>query len=109
MSFTRGKMYFSDSERFERDRARERAIDELSGTGIKDATVYSTQGIWNGASEYGFVLETLNAIGPEAFIAMKSQLEELAELLRYEFNQTSVLVTVEIVDGDMIFVEETNK
>ncbi len=109
MAFTRGKLYFSDSALKQTLAARDTAIEELAELGIAGATIYSTKGIWNGETEYGFVLETLNPIGPEVFLSLRVQLEELAESLRYQYQQTSVLVTVEMVDGDMVFVEETNK
>jgi len=124
MPFTRGKLYFSDDSQEQMVLARETAIAELAELGtslsrqrldkgimyrIAGATVYTTSGIWNGETEFGFVLETINPIiGPEAFLSLKIQLEELAESLRAQFNQQSVLVTVEVVDGDVVFVEERN-
>jgi hypothetical protein len=105
---TRGKLYFSDSGPITRDAAIETAVAQLPHVGIAGATIYETQGVWNGEVEFGFVLETLNP-AEETFLSLKSQLEEVAELLRAQYNQTSVLVTVETVDGDMVFVEESNK
>lgn len=105
MAFTRARLYFSDISQKQCRLAASYAIDELPKLGIAGATIYETKGVWNGETEYGFVLETLQAHSTNS---LRVAFEELAELLRSEFNQTSVLVTVEVVDGDAIFVEETN-
>jgi len=106
MSYSKGKMYFSDKKAAVRAAAQWYAIQHAPEVGIAGATIYRTMGIWNGVAEFGFVLETLSPIGPEAFLSLKSQLTELAELLRAQYNQTSVLVTVDVIDGDCVFVEQ---
>lgn len=109
MAFTRGRLYFSDGSRRQTHLAWKTVAEESHEFGISGATIYRTMGIWKGTTEFGFVLETLDHIGPESFLSLKCQLEELAESLRAQFSQESVLVTVEAVDGDAVFVEETNK
>jgi hypothetical protein len=117
MSFTRGKVYFSDTSAIVRDAAMETCVAELAELGIAGATMYQTDGIWNGETEFGFVLEVLNPLdgtvtldgGSAASSPTRYQLTELAQVLRIKYQQTSVLVTVEVVEGDAIFVEETNR
>ena len=106
MSFTRGKLYFSDESDVKRDIALDYTVTRLPAHGIAGATITKTIGIWNGDTEYGFELETLTS---SLRALLQIQLEELAELIRYNFDQTSVLVTVETVQGALVFVEETNK
>ena len=112
MSFTRGKLYFSDESLAQRDIALDYTVARLSEHGIARATITKTIGVWNGETEYGFELETLTPSAPmtsSPSVTLQIQLEELAELIRSEFKQTSVLVTVETVQGALVFVEETNK
>jgi hypothetical protein len=106
MSFTRGKLYFSDESVFQLELAIEYTVRYLSAFGITGATITRTIGVWNGGTEYGFELETLTSFEGTT---LQSQLEELAESLRSEFHQTSVLVTVEQVTGKLTSVEELNK
>ncbi len=112
MSFTRGKLYFSDSSSLQTLQAEQAMLRELPNVGIVGANVTSVTGIFEGKAEFGFVLETLDTSideGEVSFLPMVSKLEELAEFLRKEFFQTSVLVSAEVVNGRAIFVQETNK
>ncbi len=104
-TFTRGKLYFSDKSRSQRALALEYLYGELASAGIAGATITRTTGVWNGETEFGFELETLGHVGVGTE-TLQIQLEEIAESLRKEFNQTSVLVTVETVVGKLTFVEE---
>ena len=110
MSFTRGKLYFSDTAHEQTTLARNAMLAELPKLGIAGATVYDTWGVWQGKTEFGFVLEVLSLLGDGGtFLHVRIQLEELAEMLRHDFQQTSVLVTIETVNGQAVFVEEANK
>lgn len=114
MSYTRGKLYFSDKSAQQNADARNTTLAELPKLGIAYATIYDTWGVCDGQTEFGFVLETLS-LEPVSkvsegvsFTLMTSRLEELAEYLRHEFQQTSVLITIDHVDGKAILVQELN-
>ena len=103
----RAKLYFSDSKSDVVAAAKRAALVELAANGIDAATITASTGVWNGATEPGFVLEVLDDTRRPTtvrFTELSRKLKIVARTIAYLFGQESVLVTVERVEASFTLV-----
>ena len=89
----KAKLYFSDTDEQTREAAISRSAELVSEVGFHGATITRTVGIWNRSTEHGFTLEIVHPYK----IDLEYSAQIIARRLALEYEQESVLVTVETI------------
>ena len=100
----KAKLYFSDTSEQTREAAISRSADLVSDVGFHGATITRTVGVWNRSTESGFTLEIVHSYK----IALEHSAQVIARRLAIEYEQESVLVTIETIVSAVLVSADGN-
>lgn len=100
----KAKLYFSDTSEQTREAAISRSVDLITDASFNGATITRTVGVWNGVTEPGFTLEIVHSFKT----ILEPSVQVIARRLAFEYEQKSVLVTIETIISAVLVSSDGN-